>query len=219
MINFDAARQHMILGQVRTNDIQDLGVIDAMASLPRENFVPMDRQHLAYADLCVPLKPGRHLLDPRSLAKLLQLARIAPNERILDVAGGTGYSAAVLCQLSASVVALEEDEALAKMSATALGGIPNKEKLTLATGAHIVGWPKEGPYDVILVNGAIPGEPPSAWATQLKIGGRLVVIVNRGPLGKARLFVNEGGKLAGRDAFDANVPLLPGFEQTPSFAF
>lgn len=215
---FSEARARMILGQVRTNDVQDMAIIGAMESLPREDFVPADKRHLAYADACVPLKPGRSLLDPRTLAKLLQFARIAPHERVLDIASGTGYSTAVLCQLSHDVVTLEEDHDLAKAAAPVLAKTPKLGQLFGAIGPHSSGHKDKAPYDVILVNGAI-FEPAEAWNQQLRPGGRLLAVVNQGPSGKARLYVRDGGVLAGRDVFDATVPLLPGFTARRDFAF
>jgi protein-L-isoaspartate(D-aspartate) O-methyltransferase len=215
---FAEARARMILGQVRTNDVQDLAVIGAMESLPREDFVPAGQRHLAYADVCVPVKPGRSLLDPRTLAKLLQFARIAPTERVLDIASGTGYSTAVLCQISQDVVTLEEDPELAKIAAPLLAKTPKIGRLFGAVGPHSAGNKDKAPYDVILVNGAI-SQPPQAWTHQLRPGGRLLAVVNQGPTGKARLYVQDGGVLAGRDVFDATVPLLPGFAVHREFAF
>lgn len=215
---FAEARARMILGQVRTNDVQDSAIIAAMETLPRERFVPAAQLHLAYADACVPLKANRFLLDPRTLAKLLQAARIARHERVLDVAPGTGYSTAVLCQLSENVVALEEDPELAKAAAPLLARTPKLGELFGAVGPHRSGHKEKAPYDVILVNGAISA-PPDAWGQQLKPGGRLLTVVNQGPSGKARLYVQDGGVLAGRDVFDATVPLLPGFSAVREFAF
>lgn len=212
------ARARMILGQVRTNDVQDAAVIDAMASLPRENFVPPNQRHLAYADACVPLKPGRFLLDPRTLAKMLQAARIERHERVLDIASGTGYSTAVLCQLSEDVVTLEEDQDLAAQAAKDLSRMPKLGTLFGAIGPHNNGYAAKGPYDVMVVNGAVTS-PPHAWARQLREGGRLIAPVSHGPLCKVQLFVHSGGTLSGRNVFDATVPLLPGFEAAASFSF
>lgn len=212
------ARARMVLGQVRTNDVQDTAVIDAMASLPRELFVPVSQRHLAYADVRVALKAGRFLLDPRTLAKMLQVAAIAPQERVLDIAPGTGYSSAVLCSLSEDVVALEEDAELAGQAAQALTKVKKRGTLFGAIGPHKGGYSEKGPYDVIIVNGAVT-EPPKAWANQLRQGGRLVVPVNHGPAGRVRLYVKDGQTLAGRDVFDATVPLLPGFDAARQFAF
>lgn len=212
------ARARMVLGQIRTNDVQDVTVIDAMASLPRETFVPSSQRHLAYADVQVPLKPGRFLLDPRTLAKMLQAAGIAAHERVLDIAPGTGYSTAVLCSLSDDVVTLEEDTELAAQAARALTQVTKRGTLFGVVGPHKHGHAAKGPYDVIVVNGAV-AEPAPAWADQLRDGGRIIVPVNRGPVGRVRCYVRQGGTLAGRDVFDATVPLLPGFELARQFAF
>lgn len=215
---FAEPRARMILGQIKTNDVQDPAVIDAMADLPRESFVPPTQRHLAYADTQVLLKPGRYLLDPRTLAKMLQVARIERHERVLDVAIGTGYSTAVICRLSEDVVALEEDQELAAQASSVLSKTPKIGALFGAVGPHKAGHAQKSPYDVIFVNGAI-GSPPDAWAKQLRQGGRLIAAVNQGPLCRVKLFVREGETLSGRNVFDATVATLPGFEAVYHFAF
>jgi protein-L-isoaspartate(D-aspartate) O-methyltransferase len=106
MQDMAAARLHMVEGQVRTNDVTDKRITEAMGRLERERFVPDSKRALAYSDVCVEVKPGRFLLDPRCLAKLAQLADIRESDRVLDVGCATGYSSAVLSALSADVVAL-----------------------------------------------------------------------------------------------------------------
>jgi len=218
MQDMAAARLHMVEGQVRTNDVTDKRITDAMGRIERERFVPAANRALAYADLCVELKPGRYLLDPRSFAKLVHLAEIQESDRVLDVACATGYSSAVLSALSADVVALEEDEALAKEATAALRSIERLGRLFGVVGAHRDGAAAQGPFDVIFVNGAVE-EIPAAWVEQLKEGGRLVSILREGPVGKANFCVRKGGVLSRRVAFDAAVPVLPGFERARSFVF
>jgi protein-L-isoaspartate(D-aspartate) O-methyltransferase len=218
MQDMSAARLHMVEGQVRTNDVTDTRITDAMGQVERERFVPAAMRAVAYSDLCVEVKPGRHLLDPRSFAKLLQLADIQAGDKVLDVACATGYSSAVLSALSADVVALEEDEALAKEATNALRSCPKLGRLFGVVGAHRDGAPGQGPFDVIFVNGAVD-DIPDAWVQQLKEGGRLVAILRNGPLGKANFCVRKGGVLSRRVAFDATVPVLPGFERAKSFVF
>jgi protein-L-isoaspartate(D-aspartate) O-methyltransferase len=218
MQDMAAARLHMVEGQVRTNDVTDRRITGAMALLERERFVPLANRALAYADVCVEVKPGRFLPDPRSFAKLVQLAEIQESDRVLDIACATGYSSAVLSQLSADVVALEEDEALAKEATAALRSVLKLGRLFGVVGPHRDGAPAQGPFDLIFVNGAVH-QVPVAWTNQLKEGGRLVVIMCDGPVGKANFCVRKGGVLSRRVAFDATVPVLPGFERVKSFVF
>ncbi len=218
MPNMSAARLHMVEGQVRTNDVTDKRITEVMGQLERERFVPAEQRALAYSDVCVEVKPGRFLLDPRSLAKLVQLAEVRESDHVLDVACATGYSSAVLSALSADVVALEEDEALAKEATAALRTAPKLGRLFGVVGPHREGAAAQGPFDLIFVNGAVE-EIPAAWVGQLKEGGRMVVILRDGPVGKANFCVRKGGALSRRVAFDATVPVLPGFERAKSFVF
>ena len=218
MSDMSAARHHMVECQVRTSDVTDKRITDIMGRLERERFVPAAKLPLAYADACVEVKPGRFLPDPRNFGKLLQLAEVRESDRILDVACATGYSSAVLAALSADVVALEEDEELAKFAAPALRACEKRGRLYGVVEPHRNGAPSQAPFDLIFVNGAVE-EIPSAWVEQLKEGGRMVVILRDGPVGKANLCVRKGGALSRRVAFDATVPILPGFERAKSFVF
>jgi protein-L-isoaspartate(D-aspartate) O-methyltransferase len=218
MQDMSAARLHMVEGQVRTNDVTDKRITDAMGLIERERFVPAAQRALAYSDACVEVKPGRYLLDPRSFAKLVHLAEIKEGDKVLDVACATGYSSAVLAALSADVVALEEDEALAKEAMSALRSCAKLGRLFGLVGPHKDGAASQGPFDVIFVNGAVD-EIPAAWVSQLKEGGRMAVILRNGPVGKANFCVRKGGALSRRVAFDATVPVLPGFERSQGFVF
>ncbi len=218
MPDMSAARSSMVEGQVRTNDVTDTRVTEAMLTIERERFVPTALKAVAYADLCVEVKPGRFLLDPRSFSKLVQLAEIKESDRVLDVACATGYSSAVLSTMSSDVVALEEDEELAKFAAPLLRSANKLGRLYGVVGPHKAGAPSQAPFDVIFVNGAVE-EVPAAWVDQLKDGGRLVSIFKNGPVGQANFCVKRGGALSARVAFDANVPLLPSFERPKVFVF
>lgn len=218
MQDLSAARLHMVEGQVRTNDVTDRRISDAMGRIERERFVPPAQRALAYSDVCVEVAPGRFLLDPRCFSKLAQLAEIQESDRVLDVACATGYSSAVLSMLSADVVALEEDEALAKEAAHVLRSCEKLGRLYGVVGPHREGAAAQGPFDVIFVNGAVE-DVPGAWVNQLKEGGRMVAIFRDGPTGKANFCVRKGGILSRRVAFDATVPVLPGFERAKSFVF
>jgi protein-L-isoaspartate(D-aspartate) O-methyltransferase len=218
MPDMSAARAFMVEGQVRTNDVTDRRIVDAMSRIERERFVAESKRQLAYADTSVELAPGRHMMDPRSFAKLAHLAEIREGDRVLDVACGTGYSTAVLATLSADVVALEENEELAKFAAPLLRLSEKLGRIYGVVGPHAAGAAGQAPFDVIFVNGAIEFVP-EAWVQQLKEGGRLVAIFDAGPVGKANYCVRKAGMLGRRVAFDATVPPLPGFKRAASFAF
>lgn len=218
MPDMSKARHFMVEGQVRTNDVTDTRIIEQMSRLERERFVPASSQALAYSDVCVEVKAGRFLMDPRSLAKLVQALEIRESDRVLDIGCATGYSSALLAGLSADVTALEEDEELAKAASSALRSVHKLGRLSGAVGPLKQGASQHAPYDVIFVNGAVE-EIPQAWVEQLKDGGRLGVIINAGPNGKANFCVRKAGTLGKRVVFDATVPVLPGFERTRSFVF
>jgi protein-L-isoaspartate(D-aspartate) O-methyltransferase len=216
---FDAAnaRRLMVDGQVRTADVTDAAVLEAMLTLPRERFLPPALAQLAYVDGDVPVAKGRALLKPMVLAKLIQAARIDPGDRVLDVACATGYSSAVVARLSASVVALEEDPDLARQAKDALAAV-GATQVEVVTGPLTAGWPAGGPYDVILLNGATE-VAPEAFGSQLKPDGRLVGVYGRAPASKAMIFHAIEGHMVGRPIFDAAAKLLPGFLAPPAFVF
>jgi protein-L-isoaspartate(D-aspartate) O-methyltransferase len=215
MDDFAAARRNMVDCQVRTQDVTDLRVIDAFLQVPRERFVPPGKQGLAYVDYEVPLGEGakaRRLLKPVVLAKLIQAAGPRSTDRVLDIAGGSGYSAAVWAKLAGEVTALEEDAALARTAQKNLG-----DAVTVATGALTAGWVAAAPYDIILLNGACEVIPPAVFQ-QLKEGGRLLCVMGAAP-GKATLYLRDGDNFSSRALFDAAAPLLPGFARAPAFVF
>lgn len=218
MTDFAAARRMMVDGQVRTADVTDLRLLAAMDDVPRERFVPVNKAELSYLDLDLPAGEGhggRCLLKPMVLAKLIQLAEISGTDRVLDVGCASGYSSAVLAELAGSVVALEEDRALAQAAERALAGRAN---VKVASGALSAGWAAGAPYDAIVMQGATE-VVPETLLRQLKDGGRLVCILGAAPQRKAMLYRNTDGDMSGRPMFDAAAPVLPGFQRTQSFVF
>lgn len=219
-MDFVTQRRNMIEFQVRPSDVSDRRIISAMSKVAREEYVPERMRALAYMDTDVQLGGTRALMAPRIFAKLLQLAEIEPGDLVLDVGSGTGYSSAVIAELGAAVVALECDAGLAGLAKSRHAQTPGS-RITAASGDLASGYPEEAPYDAIVVEGALP-EIPRALLEQLKDGGRLVAVVARDPaqrvLGKASVWIRNGGSFAGSSAFDASAPALPGFERTPVFA-
>jgi protein-L-isoaspartate(D-aspartate) O-methyltransferase len=210
-------RANMVAAQLRPNDVTDARIRDAMLNIPREGFVPAAYLPVAYAERCIPLEGGRTLLDPRTLAKLLQLAGIGPEDRVLDVGCGSGYSTTILSMLAREVIGLEEGKALADRATQNLQAL-GMATASIVTGKLAQGCPQFGPYDVIFVNGAVDREPSELLA-QLSDNGRLVVIKRDGSAGHGVLYLRHQNAIGERSAFDANVPLLPGFEKPPSFVF
>ena len=212
---FDAARLHMIDSQIRPSDVTDPHVLAALGAVAREGYVPRAAQALAYADVPVEVAPGRFMLEPRCFAKLLQLAAIKPDDRILDVGCANGYSAAVLARLGGKVIGLEQDAGLLRQASE---GLAVNGNITLVQGALIEGARQEGPFDVIFVEGAIE-ELPETLLSQLAEGGRLVAVMQDGPQGEATLFLKEHGGIGRRAVFDASAPLLAGFKKMMGFIF
>jgi protein-L-isoaspartate(D-aspartate) O-methyltransferase len=223
MLDFAAARRMMVDGQVRTSDVTDLRIIAAMLELPRERFVPGANAGLAYLDLDVPVQEAsgrnqaRRLIKPMVLAKMVQAAAIKDTDHVLDVACATGYSSALLARLAQSVVALEEDPALAQAAEANLKSIGARD-VTVVTGPLTGGCQAKGPYDVIFVNGATEVVPHDLCA-QLKDGGRLLAVFRRAPNGRAMVYRSVAGDVSGWPIFDAAAPLLPGFAKPPAFVF
>lgn len=221
-IDFAGQRVKMVDGQVRTTNVTDLRIISAMLEVPREEFVPERLRPLAYIDEDIPLNsaPGderRYLMEPSPFAKLVQLAEIRAGDVVLDVGCGTGYSAAVLSKLCGQVIALESDSALAAQAASAFERLAY-DNVALVEGSLTEGYASEAPYDVILIQGSV-GKVPQSLFDQLKDGGRLVAVEGQGNAGMARLYTKSGGVVSGRNAFNAAIKSLRGFEAVCDFLF
>ncbi|MGF1502875.1 MAG: protein-L-isoaspartate O-methyltransferase [Paracoccaceae bacterium] len=217
MTDYAAARAAMVDCQIRPSDVTRYGLIAAMLKIPRERFVPRGRRAVAYAGLEIEIAPGRALLEPRILAKMIDAAAIGDKDLVLDLAPGTGYSSAVMAELAEAVVAIEPDEALARAAQQTIVEL-DIHNAAVSAGDPAVGDAPHGPYDVIFVNGMV-GRIPDALYAQLRDGGRLVAIFAEGSVGKCRLVVKSGGGFSERYLFDAGGPALEGFEKLASFEF
>lgn len=215
---YSAARLNMVEGQIRPNKVTDQRVVDAFLAVPRDQFVPEGLRGVAYVDKSIPVTKSRYLLEPMVLARLLNDAKIESTDIVLDVGTGTGYSAAVIGRLAATVVALESDSELAAFANQAMQtqGVDNA---AVMHGPLNAGWAKQAPYNVIIVQGAVAAVPP-ALLDQLAEGGRLLaVVLPESGQGVARLYLKNGGQVSSRILFDASAALLPGFEAKADFQF
>jgi protein-L-isoaspartate(D-aspartate) O-methyltransferase len=190
MADFAAARLNMVESQVRTNDVTDVRIQDAMRALPRESFLPADKAYLAYADIEAEHAAGRALLKPRDVGKLLQALRPMPGERALAIAAP--YAGAVLERLGLSVARLD--------------------------GEDLTAVPEGAAYDLIVCEGAV-GRAPAAWLAALAQGGRLGVVERDGPVGKACVYLRAADGVGRREVFDSFAPILAGHALEHGFAF
>jgi len=223
MTNFSLQRLNMVESQVRPSDITDRRIVRAMLEVPREAFVPKEFATIAYIDDPAPVLASpdgggaRYLLPPRSFAKLVQLAEVGPDCVVLDVGCATGYSAAVLARMARRVVAVESEPGLAREAARNLRELGTGNAVVIE-GPLADGAPAEGPFDAILLNGAVPAVAP-ALLEQLGDGGRLVAMLCEGPLHRAHVWRRGGKVIDQRPAFEGAAARLPGFEVPAGFVF
>lgn len=219
MVAADSAlqRKNMVESQVRTSDVTDRRITSAMARLPRERFVLPSEAAVAYSDEAVAIGPGRAMAAPRVTAKLIQLLDVHESDNVLVVGAGRGYSSAILAAMADRVFALETSEAQAALIGS-LAKALEIQKLTPVSGPLSAGWSQDGPYNGILIDGAVE-TVPQAILDQLKDGGRLIAIEYSGPRSSAVVIERSGKVFSKRSAFDASAPALPGFEQPAAFSF
>lgn len=210
-----ASRLVMVDSQIRPSDVTKYPVIDAFLTVPRETYVPAANRQTAYVDDNIPIAPGRTVLAPRTLAKLLDALDIGQDEMILDLGCGYGYSTAIAACLAEAVVAVEEDSIFAKEAQGNLleEGIDNAVVVEAPLNE---GAAQHGPYDVIVIQGAVESVPDALLA-QLKEGGRIACLTAKEALGQAQMGVKSGAHVSWRWLFDAGAPVLPGFAQAREF--
>jgi protein-L-isoaspartate(D-aspartate) O-methyltransferase len=219
MTVFEAARTHMIESQIRPNKVTNERVLDAFARIRRELFVPDHLRSIAYVDEDLPIARRRYLMEPMVAARLIQAVLPQRRDTALVVGAGTGYEAAVLGVLVRAVVALEEDQELARLARAAL--VEEKiASVSVVEGRLRDGCRLRAPYDVILFGGAVADVPDEIFG-QLAEEGRMaaVVEVEGAGIGRAVLTGRAGGVIARRVIFEAAISLLPGFEPKPAFEF
>ena len=217
MPDFTLQRRMMVDGQLRTFDIMNPAVLSAMGDTPREDFVAPGEKDVAYIDRELAMLDGnpRRQMSPMVFARLLQAAEITPTDIVLDVGCGSGYSAAVLSRIAGTVVALEEDAALAE---AARGKLATAANVSVMQGSLVLGERNHAPFDVIVVEGSIEIEPTELLA-QLRSGGRLVAVWGAGRAGRASVWLKSGEAAGRRAVFDAAAPQLGSFAKKAEFAF
>ncbi len=216
MTDFAERRRMMVDTQIRPSDVTKFPIIKAMLDVRREAFLPDGLSEAAYTGENIELGGGRVMLEPRTLAKMLDALNISNDELVLDIGCAYGYSAAVAARIAQAVVAVEEDEAMAEEAQAALAEA-GADNVIVHPGALAAGAGEHGPYDVILIQGGV-GVLPQAIADQLKEGGRIACLFMQGALGVVRVGYKSGGILTWRFEFNAGAPVLPGFEKQPAFA-
>lgn len=216
MTDFAARRRTMVDTQIRPSDVTKFPIIDAMLTVKRENFVPDAQREAAYVEGLIELGDGRCMLEPRTLAKMLDILNISTDESVLDIAPALGYSTAVAARMAQLVVAVEEDESLAAESQSILMEA-EADNAIVHVGPLGLGAPEHGPYDVIMIQGGVE-QVPDALIAQLKDHGRIACLFVQGALGVVRIGHKSGGRVTWRDAFNANAPILQTFSKNRVFS-
>ncbi len=223
MLSTEITRKNMIDGQIKPNKVVDVPLLAALAKIPRENFVPRHLRGMAYVDEDIPLGNGRTLPEPVVMARMIQALNLQPQDVILDVGCGTGYSAALLSQLATTVVALESDREIAQQAETSLHAL-NIHNVAIITLAQLnQGYAEQAPYQAILISTSVK-EVPQVILDQLAIGGRLVTVeiaqeAINGRMGQAILITRTAEGYSKRSLFDAALPALPDFDAPEKFTF
>lgn len=213
--DFAALRTAMVASQLRTNAVSDVRVVAAMASVPRERFVSAETAPFAYRDALATLGGGRSLNLPIATGRLLTEARLVPTDRVLLIGAASGYTAAVLAELVAAVVAVESDPALVAMARAALGA---DDCITIVEAPLAQGHAEGAPYDVLIIDGAVETVPESL-VTQVRADGRILGgLLDRGVSRLAAGRRSEGG-FAMIDFADVDCCRLPGFAAPARFTF
>jgi protein-L-isoaspartate(D-aspartate) O-methyltransferase len=209
--NYEQMRRAMVASQLRTTAVNDPRVVAAMGKVARERFVPAAQASLAYLDKTLPIANGRGMASPMVVGRLLTEARVKPTDNALVIGAGSGYSAAVLAELVANVIALEQDKAL-------VGNAPLPANVSGASGPLVKGWAKGAPYDLILFDGAVEQIPP-AIIEQLADGGRIATPIVENSVTRLAIGRKAGFGFGLLSFADAEAPVLPGFAIEKGFSF
>lgn len=217
-MNIEQARFNMIEQQIRPWDVLDPQVLDLLFVVKREDFMPPAYRNLAFADMEIPLGDGQMMLAPKIEAKMLQELSLKKTDKVLEIGTGSGYMAALLAARAEHVVTVERRPELAAMARQNLerAGVTN---VTIELGDGANGWSQRGPYDAIVVSGSIPSVS-AALLKQLRVGGRLAVVVGEAPVMEAQLITcTADGIYNTVNLFETVIPSLDGVTAKESFSF
>jgi len=215
-MNFEQARFNMIEQQIRPWEVLDPRVLEVLATVPREDFVPERYRKLAFSDLALPIGHGQAMMPPALEGRLLQAVAPQPTDHVLEIGTGSGFLTACLARLAARVESVEIFDDLRLSAAAKLHrhGIDNVA-LHYGDGAH--GWPAGGRYDVIVLTGSVPEIPPS-YLSQLNLGGRLFAVTGDSPVMAAELVTRASDdQWAWESLFETDLPRLLNAERPPGF--
>jgi protein-L-isoaspartate(D-aspartate) O-methyltransferase len=215
MTDYATRRTMMVDTQIRPSDVTKFPIISAMLSVPREKFVPRNKREAAYMGDNIDLGGNRTILEPRTFAKMLDALDIQPTDFVLDIGMGLGYSAAVLSQLGEAVVAVEDDQTRFDEASEALGDF-GADNVIPHLGELAEGAAEHGPYDVILIQGAVEHVSDTVLA-QLKDGGKIACLFAEGALGTVKIGYKLDERMDWRASFNAGAPTLDGFQRHRAF--
>ena len=217
VIDFEVAREAMVECQFLPGGVRDNKLCRVLKNIPREAYVPEKYKSLAYMDKNIPLKSGREILNPLVLSMLVELASIEPDDLVLDIGCGLGYSTAVLAALAGTVVALESDPAFVESANTVLQN-QNIDNAVVVEGNHAEGQPKQGPFNVIFIGGMVD-EVPHSLLEQLEENGRLVCVSTYDNASRGIIISRHGDSFSVNAALDVTAPKMLGFEKEEQFSF
>ena len=215
MADYKTRRKIMVDTQIRPSDVTKFPIIDAFLSVPREKFVPDGKREAAYIGENFEIGQSRIILEPRTLAKLLDALDIHKDELVLDIGSGLGYSSAIISLIAEVVIAVEDDSSLVSEAEEILSEI-GVDNVVVQIGKLEDGAPEHGPYDVIILQGGV-GEIPGSILNQLKNGGRIGAIFIEEGLGTAKIGFKLNNKITWRYSFNAAAPILSGFSKQKDF--
>jgi protein-L-isoaspartate(D-aspartate) O-methyltransferase len=217
-MNLEQARFNMVEQQIRTWDVLDQRVLDAMMLVPRDAFAPPEYRALAYADVELPIGHGEAMMTPKLEARIVQSLRLTPSDRVLEIGTGSGFLTALLAHLGGHVYSMEVHADLSRVAATRLDAL-GLANVTLTVGDGSRGWLDHAPYDAIAVTGSLPALDDTL-SLQLKVGGRLFVVVGEPPVMEGLLIARVSDREWSRESlFDTQLAPLRGLPSRQKFVF
>lgn len=217
-MDFASARKIMVDSQIRPNDMTDPDIVRAFLKVPREAFLPSSKQSIAYSELEIPTGEGRAMWLPRDLAKMVKALAPRPSDVAMVIGAGSGYSSALLAELTETVLAVEDTSNAVDRLSDRMPGL-GYDQVAAVEAPLMEGLPDQGPFDVILINGMVEHVPETLTA-QMADGGRLGAVVKLDTaLGRARLYTRSGDTVSFREVFDATPPEFAAFRKPGAFTF